>query len=83
MTFIAARPAARRCGAIPRPPLRFVRIGALDEPEALPPDVHIFTRSKLLWVGLPADVPAYEIITTCRRCGLPKASRAERRYSAE
>lgn len=39
----------------------FVRVGTLDEPSALPPDVHIFTRSKLPWVGLPADVPAYDI----------------------
>ncbi|HEX3667412.1 MAG TPA: GFA family protein [Rhizomicrobium sp.] len=44
-----------------RPQLRFVRVGTLDEPHALRPDVHIFTRSKLPWVGLPADTPAYEI----------------------
>ena len=43
------------------PALRFVRVGTLDEPSALPPDVHIFTRSKLPWVGLPADVPAFEV----------------------
>ena len=40
--------------------LSFVRVGALDEPSALPPDVHIYTRSKLPWVALPADVPAVE-----------------------
>ena len=40
--------------------LRFVRVGTLDEPSELPPDVHIYTRSKLRWVALPADVPAYE-----------------------
>jgi hypothetical protein len=44
-----------------RPALRFVRVGTLDDPGALPPDVHIFTRSKLSWVGLPEDVPAFEI----------------------
>ena len=44
-----------------RPALRFVRMGTLDDPSALSPDVHIFTRSKLPWVGLPADVPAVEI----------------------
>jgi hypothetical protein len=43
-----------------RPQLRFVRVGTLDRPEAMPPDVHIFTRSKLSWIGLPADVPAFE-----------------------
>jgi hypothetical protein len=40
--------------------LRFLRVGTLDDPSALPPDVHIFTRSKLPWVALPADVPAFE-----------------------
>ena len=44
-----------------RPPLRFVRVGTLDQPDMLLPDVHIYTRSKLPWVGLPADVPTYEI----------------------
>jgi hypothetical protein len=44
-----------------RPALRFVRVGTLDEPSALPPDVHIFTRSKLPWVQLPPDVPQFEI----------------------
>jgi hypothetical protein len=44
-----------------RPALRFVRVGALDDPSALPPDVHIFTRSKLPWVALPPDVPAVEV----------------------
>src|SRR5262249_1215053 len=44
-----------------RPRLRLGRATTLDEPDALSPDVHIFTRSKLPWVGLPPDVPAYEI----------------------
>jgi hypothetical protein len=42
-----------------RPALRFVRVGTLDEPGALPPDVHIYTRSRLPWVTLPAGVPAF------------------------
>ncbi len=41
--------------------LRFVRIGTLDDPSALEPDVHIFTRSKLPWFALPPDVPAFEV----------------------
>ena len=40
--------------------LRFVRVGTLEEPAALPPDVHIYTRSKLPWIALPAGVPAFE-----------------------
>ncbi len=42
-----------------RPYLRFVRVGTLDEPAAIAPDVHIYTRSKQPWVALPADVPAF------------------------
>ncbi|WP_299428209.1 GFA family protein [Sphingomonas bacterium] len=38
----------------------FVRAGTLDDPGAVPPDVHIFTRSKLAWVVLPDGVPAFE-----------------------
>jgi hypothetical protein len=39
---------------------RLVRAGTLDDPAAVTPDVHIFTRSKLPWLPLPADVPAFE-----------------------
>ena len=42
-----------------RPALAFVRVGTLDDPSALPPDVHIYVRSKLPWIALPADVPAF------------------------
>lgn len=41
--------------------LLFVRVGTLDEPGRITPDVHIFTRSKLAWVGLPDDVPAFDV----------------------
>jgi hypothetical protein len=44
-----------------RPAIRFVRVGTLDDPTALPPDVHIFTRSKQPWVGLPATTPAFAV----------------------
>jgi hypothetical protein len=37
-----------------------VRVGTLDHPEAIQPDVHIFTRSKLPWLDLPKDVPVFE-----------------------
>ena len=40
--------------------LRFVRIGTLDDPGALPPDVHIYTRSKLPWVRLPEGAAVFE-----------------------
>lgn len=44
-----------------RPKIRFVRVGTLDRPGALAPDVHIFTRSKQPWVRLPAGVPAFPV----------------------
>lgn len=37
--------------------VRFVRVGSLDEPDRMPPDIHIFTMSKQPWVILPPDVP--------------------------
>jgi hypothetical protein len=39
--------------------VRFVRVGTLNEPDSLPPDVHIFTASKQPWVELPAGTPAF------------------------
>jgi len=38
----------------------FVRAGTLDTPEAVKPDVHIYTRSKLPWVTLPEGTPAFQ-----------------------
>lgn len=43
-------------GAGPR--VSFVRVGTLDDPDRLPPDIHIFTASKQPWVILPPGVPA-------------------------
>jgi hypothetical protein len=37
---------------------KFVRVGTLDDPDRLPPDIHIFTMSKQPWVILPAGTPA-------------------------
>lgn len=38
--------------------ISFVRVGTLDNPDLLPPDIHIYTRSKQSWVILPPGVPA-------------------------
>jgi hypothetical protein len=43
------------------PKIRFVRAGTLDDPSSVAPDVHIFTRSKVPWVMLPDDVPAFDV----------------------
>ncbi len=60
--------------------LRFVRIGTLDDPTALPPDVHIYVRSKLPWVTLPESMPAYEAYYDSR--ALWPAASLERRRAA-
>lgn len=38
---------------------KFVRVGTLDNPDVLPPDVHIFTASKQPWVTLPDSAQSY------------------------
>lgn len=40
------------------PKFRFVRVGTLEDPDACPPDIHIFTESKQRWVIIPDGVPA-------------------------
>jgi hypothetical protein len=58
--------------------LRFVRVGTLDDPAALPPDVHIYIRSKLPWVALPVGTPAFEAYYDSRALW-PAASLERRR----
>jgi hypothetical protein len=44
------------------PAVAFVRVGTLDDPDRLPPDIHIFTASKQAWLVLPPGaraVPEY------------------------
>ena len=56
----------QRCGTTlwsryhPVPWALFVRAGTLDEPNAVKPDLHIFTRSKLPWFELPAGARAFD-----------------------
>lgn len=38
--------------------ISFVRVGTLETPSALPPDIHIFTSTMQPWVQLPDDKPA-------------------------
>ena len=40
------------------PAIHFVRVGTLDRPDVLPPDIHIFTASRQPWVVLPQGTPA-------------------------
>ena len=41
--------------------VRYIRVSTLDQPHAIKPDAHIFTRSKVPWVQLPADMHAFDI----------------------
>jgi len=38
----------------------FIRVGTLDNPDYLPPDIHIFTSSRQPWVVLPSGIPAVD-----------------------
>jgi hypothetical protein len=38
--------------------IRFIRVGTLDEPWSLPPNIHIYTGTKQPWITLPPDIPA-------------------------
>lgn len=58
--------------------LRFVRVGALDDPAALAPDAQIYIRSKLPWVTLPEGVPAFDAYYDSRELW-PAASLERRR----
>jgi len=60
--------------------LRFVRVGTLDDPARLQPDVHIYTRSKLPWVTLPPAIPAFDAYYDSKR--LWPAASLERRRAA-
>jgi hypothetical protein len=39
--------------------MSFVRVGTLDEPDRLAPDVHIYTESKQPWVLIPAGARSF------------------------
>ena len=39
--------------------VRFVRVGTLNRPATLKPDVHIYTRWKLKWLELPKGTPSF------------------------
>lgn len=41
--------------------IRFIRVGTLDTPDLMPPDVHIFTASKQAWVCIPEGARTADI----------------------
>lgn len=68
--------------------VRFVRVGTLVRPDALPPDIHIFTSTKLPWVVLPQDaraVPEYydaKAVWSAQSLARREALRARQRQRA-
>lgn len=40
--------------------LRMVRVGTLEDPTALSPAAHVFTKSKQPWLQLPPGVPVFD-----------------------
>ena len=60
-----------------------LRVGTLDHPEAIKPDVHIFTRSKLPWLDLPKDVPAFESFYDLKEVWSAESRERLRRNAAE
>ncbi|MEO1241619.1 MAG: GFA family protein [Pseudomonadota bacterium] len=55
----------------------FIRVGTLDEPSRVPPDIHIFTSTRLSWVEIPEGAPVYEQYYDWRK-EWPEASQARR-----
>lgn len=60
-----------------------LRVGTLDNPAAVKPDVHIFTRSKLPWLDLPRDVPAFDSFYEIQRVWSTESQQRLRRNIAE
>lgn len=60
--------------------IRFIRIGTLDDPNACPPDIHIFTSSKQPWVSLGDATPTvaeyYEKAAHWSRSSIERYERA-------
>ena len=40
--------------------MSYIKVGTLDDPNQMPPDIHIYTQSKQHWFELPAGMPAFE-----------------------
>jgi len=60
----------------------FVRAGTLDNPSAVTPDVHIFTRTKLPWVQLPEGARTFLSIYKIEEVWSPESKERLRRNAA-
>ena len=64
------------------PAIAFVRVGTLDNPDAFPPDIHIFTSSKQPWFRLPDDAKAVPEYYKPREVWTPEAIERYKRATA-
>lgn len=55
------------------PFIRFIRVGTLDTPEVLRPDIHIYTASRQPWVVLPEGDRAVPEFYEIERCWSPES----------
>lgn len=51
----------------------FVRVGTMKTPADCPPDVHIFTETRLPWVVLGGEIPAFEAFYDAKTQWSPEA----------
>ena len=63
--------------------IAFVRVGTLDNPDVLPPDIHIFTESKQPWVALPAGAPAVPEYYDWKQYWRPESQERRREIAAK
>ncbi len=63
--------------------IRFVRVGTLDDPDRMPPDVHIFTASKQPWVVLAPHIPAVPEYYTASQIWSPASLERRRRVRSD
>jgi hypothetical protein len=54
------------------PKFRFVRVGTLADPDACPPEIHIFTESKQPWVIIMKACRRYRNTTAATTFGRPR-----------
>ncbi|MCF6327616.1 MAG: GFA family protein [Devosiaceae bacterium] len=53
--------------------IRFIRVGTLDDPDQIVPDVHIFTNSKQPWVMLSKQDLRFEVFYDFKETWSPKS----------
>lgn len=55
------------------PGVNFVRVGTLDDPRAFPPDINVFTSTKLPWVHIDTGQKAFAEFYNAREEWSPEA----------